>query len=105
MGSSSSRLQLRQVQDFNVNGRFSSLKHETCLMNQREKFYQNYYTDDYQLNFREFFDEGLFGFQIEIFSNFLFYFFLFVWKSRPANIVKWKIGRKFFIQTKNRKKS
>src|SRR6218665_522470 len=25
--------------------------------------------------------------------------------TRPANNVKWKIGRKFFIQTKNRKKS
>jgi len=40
----------------------------------------NYYTDYYQLNFREFFDGGefnsLFGFQIEIFANFYFYFFL-----------------------------
>src|SRR6218665_2804875 len=26
-----------------------------------------------------------------------------MYQVRPANIVKWKIGRKFFIQTKNRK--
>jgi|SRR6218665_876693 len=45
--------ELSQVQNFNINGRFLSLKHEIYLMNQREKFYPNH-TDDYQLNFREF---------------------------------------------------
>src|SRR6218665_2390389 len=36
---------------------FSSLKHEICLMSQRDKFYPNCYTEDYQLNFRECFTE------------------------------------------------
>ena len=39
--------------DFNVDGRFSSLKHEISLMNQREKRYSNY-TDDYHLCFTKF---------------------------------------------------
>src|SRR6218665_383876 len=34
--------EVSQVQDFNVYGRSSSLKHEICLMNKRAKFYPNY---------------------------------------------------------------
>src|SRR6218665_3064696 len=45
------------VQDSNVDSRILSLKYDICLMNQHDKSYRNCYTDNYQLNFRDFFME------------------------------------------------
>ena|SRR6218665_3746385 len=43
--------ELSQVQDCNVDGGSSSLKHEIGLKTQLEKFCPDDFTDDYQVNF------------------------------------------------------
>jgi|SRR6218665_230848 len=66
--------EVSQVQDFNVYGRSSSLKHEICLMNKRAKFYPNYTHMIINSILENYFDgrefNSLFELQIEIFSNF-----------------------------------